>query len=643
MKLGSLFDGIGGFPYVAQMCGITPVWASEVEPFPIAVTNHHFPNMKHLGDITKINGAEIEPVDIITFGSPCQDLSIAGQRKGMKHENHGDDETTRSGLFMEAIRIIKEMREKTNGIYPTFAVWENVPGAFSSNKGEDFRTVIEEFCKIKDGNTIIPKPPKNKWARAGAVLGNGYSVAWRTLDAQYWGVPQRRKRIYLVADFGGERAGEILFKSESLFRDIEQSEKERERVARPIEGGVGKASRFDSYNQEVYLETSQTLKAGQGGDSVAKVVLQDKQQPTYCLQGNCIDRSDTAGCNGKGWAEDVCYTLNTIDRPAVTTFPDKASTLRANAGMPKHEADFVGRLVCDVLCFNEGQITSPTNGNNPKPNDPCHTLSATDGRAPTVIISQQPMKTAGCNGHKSTSADITYQEELSPTLERNMPSNVVDERPICMNERQHALTVSKNLANTLTNTDYKRTQLVFEPRSPDEGPRVHENISPTLNTAQGGQRQPCVVENNVGYEQRAYDEYLDTGIGATLKSAGGSLGGGSETVAYCVNESQLNQSVRRLTPTECARLQGYPDYWHVLPKVKELSKEKLELLTQAYILNRHIKTNKPLDEINKPTEKSLINWYNKLDSDSAVYKAYGNSLALPCAYTVIAGISKYRK
>ena len=285
------------------------------------------------------------------------------------------------------------------------------------------------------------------------------------------------------------------------------------------------------------------MKAGQGGDSVAKVVLQDKQQPTYCLQGNCIDRSDTAGCNG----------------------------------------------------------------------------------------------------HKSTSADITYQEELSPTLERNMPSNVVDERPICMNERQHALTVSKNLANTLTNTDYKRTQLVFEPRSPDEGPRVHENISPTLNTAQGGQRQPCVVENNVGYEQRAYDEYLDTGIGATLTSAGGSLGGGSETVVYCVNESQLNQSVRRLTPTECARLQGYPDYWHVLPKVKELSKEKLELLTQAYILNRHIKTNKPLDEINEPTEKSLINWYNKLDSDSAVYKAYGNSLALPCAYTVIAGISKYRK
>ena len=147
-KLGSLFDGSGGFPLAGALCGITPVWASEVEPYPIAVTTSRFPCMKHLGSVTDIKGGEIEPVDIITFGSPCQDLSVAGKRAGLKHQDNGDDETTRSGLFMEAVRIIREMREATNGMYPRFALWENVPGAFSSNKGEDFRLVCEELIKI---------------------------------------------------------------------------------------------------------------------------------------------------------------------------------------------------------------------------------------------------------------------------------------------------------------------------------------------------------------------------------------------------------------------------------------------------------------------------------------------------------------
>ena len=146
--IGSLFDGSGGFPLAAIMCGIEPVWASEVEPYPIAVTRSRFPNMKHLGDISKVKGSEVEQVDVVNFGSPRQDNSVAGKRAGLKHEGNGDDETTRSGLFMEAVRIIKEMREATNGEYPRFAVWENVPGAFSSNKGEDFRIVCEELIKI---------------------------------------------------------------------------------------------------------------------------------------------------------------------------------------------------------------------------------------------------------------------------------------------------------------------------------------------------------------------------------------------------------------------------------------------------------------------------------------------------------------
>lgn len=166
--------------------------------------------MKHLGDITKIHGDQIEPVDCITFGSPCQDLSIAGRRAGLAGE--------RSGLFMEAVRIIKEMRSSTNGLHPTFAIWENVPGAFSSNGGEDFRAVLEELARVEQPDVSIPRPPKGKWSKAGAIAGNGWSLAWRQLDAQYWGVPQRRKRIALVADFRGQRAGEILFERTSLSR-----------------------------------------------------------------------------------------------------------------------------------------------------------------------------------------------------------------------------------------------------------------------------------------------------------------------------------------------------------------------------------------------------------------------------------------
>ena len=209
MTLGSLFDGIGGFPLAGVMCGIKPVWASEIEPFPLKVTAARFPDMKQLGSVTDINGAEIEPVDIITFGSPCQDLSVAGKQLGI-HEGQ------RSNLFFEAVRIIKEMRDadKANGrsgvdIRPRFAVWENVPGAFSSNKGADFQAVLQALASVSCDGVSIPRP--KKWNHAGCVVGNGWSLAWRVYDAQYWGVPQRRKRIYLVADFASERAGEILF------------------------------------------------------------------------------------------------------------------------------------------------------------------------------------------------------------------------------------------------------------------------------------------------------------------------------------------------------------------------------------------------------------------------------------------------
>ena len=206
LTLGSLFSGSGTFEMAGMLSGIVPVWKSEIEPFPIAVTEKRLPFIKHLGDINKINGVEIEPVDIITFGSPCTDLSVAGKRQGLN--------AARSGLFFQAVRIIKEMRCATNGKYPRFAVWENVTGAFSSNGGEDFRCVLEELCKIKIPDISVPKP--EKWTKAGEILADGFSLAYRTVDAQYWGVPQRRMRIYLVADFDGECASKILFESEGV-------------------------------------------------------------------------------------------------------------------------------------------------------------------------------------------------------------------------------------------------------------------------------------------------------------------------------------------------------------------------------------------------------------------------------------------
>ena len=237
MKMLSLFDGIGGFPLAGSFFGIESVAASEVEPFCIRVTQERFPNMKHLGSVTDINGAEAEPVDIITFGSPCQDLSVAGKQLGI-HDGE------RSNLFFEAVRIIKEMREHdrvVNGrtgidARPRFAVWENVPGAFSSNKGEDFKSVLEALCSVCDEAVSIPRPEGGGgWSPAGCVVGKGYSIAWRVLDAQYYGVPQRRKRIYLIADFGSERAGEIQFVGESMPWNSPQSREARESAARYVE------------------------------------------------------------------------------------------------------------------------------------------------------------------------------------------------------------------------------------------------------------------------------------------------------------------------------------------------------------------------------------------------------------------------
>ena len=288
MKLGSLFDGSGTCPLAASAVGIIPAWASEIEPFPKAVTQSRFPKMVHLGDITKMNGAEIEPVDVITFGSPCQNLSIAGNGKGLAGQE--------SSLFFEAIRVIQEMRCATNGRFPQIVIWENVPGAFSSTQGEDFRTVIETLWKICEGNDSVPryaedKQGRQKWPHTGFVLGDHSSIAWRGLDAQGWGVPQRRKRVFVVLDLGGQCAGRILFEREGLRRDFKKVRRTGETVRPTSETSPAEYHRVyavENHAQDSRVSLSpnntvQTLagRMGTGGGNVPLVLVPCFGQASY--------------------------------------------------------------------------------------------------------------------------------------------------------------------------------------------------------------------------------------------------------------------------------------------------------------------------------------------------------------------------
>lgn len=341
--VGSLFDGSGGFPLAAFMCGGVPLWASEIEPYPIAVTKSRFPYMKHLGDVAKVKGDEVEPVDVITFGSPCQDLSVAGKRAGLKHEDNGDDETTRSGLFMEAVRIIKEMREKTNGEYPRFAVWENVPGAFSSNKGEDFRIVLEELVKIVEPTAVMPDVPPYGWPYADNYIGDGWSLAYRVFDAQFWGVPQRRRRIFLVLDLRGQCARKVLFEREGLRGHFEESRTSWEGTPADTErSSVSDDSARDSVvygfplgfrpeNVRCYEETATTLCNGTRAGFCNGVIVK------------CYD----ARGNGEG---NIAPTITGDHNNRITDYTsvvvlDETVALEGNGQRPSHHGD--GYVISD--------------------------------------------------------------------------------------------------------------------------------------------------------------------------------------------------------------------------------------------------------------------------------------------------------
>ena len=312
--------------------------------------------MKHLGDITQIRGDRVPPVDVIIGGSPCQGLSAAGKRAGLADE--------RSGLYMEQIRIIKEMRSNVRadrylrGRSPRYMVWENVPGAFSSNGGEDFRAVLEEAAHIACPECVIPRPGNGKWTNAGCIMGDGWSIAWRVHDAQFWGVPQRRRRIALVADFGGGSAPEILFEREGLRGDPSQSGTAREGIEADTQGCAGAA------DEPIGFKYHQGAKAGNIGakSGVAPTMHADGgHPPEICIQGNVVDRD--ANCNGKGWRDDdVSFALNTVDRPAVCISGDDiADTLDASYYKGCGERGFKERTVVAVNCRN-GTESADING-----------------------------------------------------------------------------------------------------------------------------------------------------------------------------------------------------------------------------------------------------------------------------------------
>lgn len=315
--------------------------------------------MVHLGDITKMSGYTIPPVDVVTFGSPCQDLSIAGKRAGMAGE--------RSGLFSEAVRIIREMRYATFGAYPKYAVWENVPGAFSSNKGEDFHAVLQSLCRVIDPDAVIPRPTDArggiKWPRAGAILADHYSLAWRTMDAQHWGVPQRRLRISLVLDLTGWRAGEILFEPESLRGHFAPGITPGQATAGTVENGAGTADRAFTLK----------IRSGCEGGGKGALVQTEKSATLSTLQDQTLFVAEPP----KAYSFDslTSNSMKSSNPHSGCREVEIAKTLDASPPDPAKNQG--GIAILDVLPFDTTQITSPQNGNNPHFGDPCHPLAAT--------------------------------------------------------------------------------------------------------------------------------------------------------------------------------------------------------------------------------------------------------------------------
>jgi len=522
--------------------------------------------MIHLGDITKIDWAQVEPVDCVTGGSPCQDLSVAGKRAGLAGE--------RSGLYMEQIRCIKELRENDRlrgrtgvAVRPRYMVWENVPGALSSNGGEDFRAVLEEAAKIADETAVIPRP-SGQWSKAGCIVGNGFSIAWRVHDAQFWGVPQRRKRISVVADFGGLTAPEILFERKGVSGDFEPGGAQGKETAggagdgvastitatygtkwngnagaysggnfviEPVGGGAEGAS--PCYGLDHVMLSGGTTYQGRGSYDDVSGCLKTQPHGVFSIQGNTIDRA--AKQNGSGISENVAHTLNSVDRHGVVCLNDQ------------------GGSVMDVSEEKTGTLRAQDHGHPPLVDGFKHKAGAAAG-------------------------SIGYAEETAPTMSAEQTSAVYDARG-----NGNGVTVP-----TLTG-DHQNRVTDYTALCVGNGQLNQMSMAEQANTLDTMHDQQAVMVTAVDCRNMRENPEINWTLQA--KESGFSYN--------LQNVCRTGVTVRRLTPLECERLQGYPDGWTDIGDWTD-SKGK-----------RH------------------------KAADSPRYKALGNSIALPYWFWLLRRIS----
>ena len=553
LTLGSLFDGSGGFPLGGLLAGITPVWASEIEPFPIRVTTKRLPFMKHYGDISQMDGGKIEPVDIITFGSPCTDMSIAGRRAGLDGKQ--------SSLFYQAIRIIQEMREATHGRYPRYIVWENVPGAFSSNRGEDFKAVLEAVIGIKEPGAQVSMPEKNLWPYADLYLGEQWSVAYRTLDAQYWGVPQRRRRIYLVADFAGWGAGQVLFESEGLSGYSAEGFRAWQRAARDSAVGAGAAgvclNDQGGSCMDVSSEVAATLRAENHG------------HPPCVLDaaGFCTEHS--ADSRGIGFEQERAPTL-------------RAGVVPAAIALESHPID------SRIKIADDGTIQTLTS------------RMGTGGMNVPLVLKIR----SGCEGGGK---GPLIQEDRSATLSCNNDQTLFEPVPFGICSDQSKAMLSDNPHAGIYKAQTSRTL--------DTG-----GGNPGCN--QGG---IAVVAREKSYAMtmNSYVQVEEEKTPALLSR--------DYKDPTAVNSGY---TVRRLTPTECARLQGFPDWWCSGLDTPEPTGEDIAFWTEVWETHRRLCN----PSVKPKTERQIVKWLRSPHSDAAEYKMWGNGVALPCVWFVLSGI-----
>ena len=594
LTLGSLFDGSGGFPLGGLLSGITPVWASEIEPFPIRVTTKRLPFMKHYGDVSRMDGRKIEPVDIITFGSPCQDMSIAGRREGL--------DGSRSSLFYEAVRIVKEMRCATDGRYPRYIVWENVPGAFSSNKGADFQSVLEEICSVK-GYEIDPARPE-RWANAGEIVADDFSLAWRVFDAQYWGVPQRRKRIYLVADFAGGSAGKILFESEGVSGYTPQGFRPWQGVAGAFAEGAG-ASGCVCLNDQGGSRIDVT-------EDVAATLRAENHGHPPCVMGAagfCTEHS--AQARGIGYGEETSPTLRAGTVPAAVyenhsqdtryTGPlETAPTVNATYGMGGNNQPFV--------------VETPKT---------LKIRSGCEGGGKGALIQDNKSATLGCNNDQTLFVPKVYgicSKDSNAMKSENPKSGFYEaETSRCLDANGGNPTCNQGGMAVVA---LQGSMIGRAEKNGPQGSGVNEDVSFTLDAADRHAVAYCMT---TGTYTQMLKEQSPTLMARDYKDP------------PVVNETEPEYIVRRLTPTECARLQGFPDWWCTGLETDEPSEEEIEFWTEVFEIHRSV-----MGKSSRPKSRNqIIKWLKNPHSDSAEYKMWGNGVALPNVYFVLSSIVYY--